>query len=81
MNTSRLRVTDRGIGIPAEELKSIFKRFYRVPGRNSFTDERNRPRTLHRPRGGASHGGKVYAASDGEGLGTTFTLELPRKIA
>jgi signal transduction histidine kinase len=27
------------------------------------------------------HGGKVFAESDGEGLGTTIVLELPRWAA
>jgi signal transduction histidine kinase len=27
------------------------------------------------------HGGKVFAASDGEGKGTTITIELPRVSA
>jgi two-component system, OmpR family, sensor histidine kinase SenX3 len=27
------------------------------------------------------HGGKVFAASDGEGEGTTITMELPRSLS
>ncbi len=29
-----LRITDNGLGLPANQLKRIFKRFYRVPGRD-----------------------------------------------
>ncbi len=76
-----LRVTDRGVGIPTEELKRIFKRFYRVPGRNSFKIKGTGLGLFIVRAVAKAHGGKAYAASDGEGLGTTFTLELPRKIA
>ena len=73
-----LRVRDHGVGIPAHELKRIFKRFYRVPNR-----------TLRKVKGtglglfivraiARKHGGKVSAQSEGEGRGTTITLELPR---
>ena len=76
-----LRVTDRGVGIPSEELKRIFKRFYRVPGRNSFKIKGTGLGLFIVRAVAKAHGGKAYAASRGEGLGTTFTLELPRKTA
>jgi signal transduction histidine kinase len=76
-----LQVRDSGVGIAPEELKRIFKRFYRV-----------RDRSLAQVKGTGlglfivqsivrKHGGKVFAESAGEGLGTTVTLELPRSVA
>jgi len=73
-----LRVQDRGVGIPASELKTIFKRFYRVP------------RVLAQVRGTGlglflvrtivkRHGGRVSAQSAGEGKGATVIIELPRR--
>lgn len=73
-----VRVSDQGIGIPREQLKRIFKRFYRVPGR-----------VMRRIKGTGlglfivrsvveKHGGRVYAESEGEGFGSTFTILLPR---
>ena len=73
-----VRVSDRGIGIPSEQLKRIFKRFYRVPGR-----------FMARVKGTGlglfivhsvikKHGGRVFAESGGLGHGSTFTVHLPR---
>ena len=73
-----LRVRDRGIGIPAGELKRIFKRFYRVSGR-SVAHVKGTGLGLFIVRAVArAHGGKVFAESAGEGQGTTVTFELPR---
>ena len=73
-----LRVRDRGVGIPAEELKRIFKRFYRVPGRTK-SQVKGTGLGLFIVRAIArKHGGAVSAKSEGEGHGTTVTLELPR---
>ena len=73
-----LRIRDNGVGIPRDELKRIFKRFYRVhspatgqvkgTGLGLFI-----VRSIVR-----RHGGEAYAESDGEGRGSTFTIRLPR---
>ena len=68
-------------GIPADELKRIFKRFYRVPGR-ARSHAKGTGLGLFIVRAVArAHGGKVFAVSGGEGKGTTVTLELPRSEA
>lgn len=74
----RLRVRDRGVGIHSDELKRIFKRFYRVP-RRSLSHVKGTGLGLFIVRAIArAHGGKVFAESEGEGRGATITLELPR---
>ncbi len=72
-----LRVSDSGIGIPAELLPHVFE---------PFTQERQR---LDRSRGGLGlgltlvrrlvelHGGSVTAESAGPGRGSTFIVRLP----
>ena len=77
---ARVRVSDRGVGIPRGQLKRIFKRFYRVPDA-----------VLARIKGTGlglfivraiveRHGGRVTAESEGVGRGSTFTITLPRAI-
>jgi two-component system, OmpR family, sensor histidine kinase SenX3 len=77
-NRVAVRVADKGIGIPSAQLKRIFKRFYRVPGR-----------FMARVKGTGlglfivhsvvrKHGGRVFAESRGLGHGSTFTIQLPR---
>jgi len=73
---SQVKVSDTGIGIPAEDLPFIFDRFYRVDKARS------------RSHGGSglglsiakwiarAHGGDIRVASK-VGEGTTFTVELP----
>lgn len=72
-----VRIIDQGVGIPSEELKRVFRRFYRVPGE-----------TMQRVKGTGlglfivqsvvkKHGGRVFAESAGEGRGSTFTIQLP----
>jgi signal transduction histidine kinase len=74
-----LRVRDQGVGIPQQELKRIFKRFYRVTQR-SLSQAKGTGLGLFIVRSIArKHGGRVFAESEGTGKGTTVTLELPRK--
>jgi two-component system sensor histidine kinase SenX3 len=76
-----LRVQDHGVGIPPEDVKRIFKRFYRVTHR-SLTHVKGTGLGLFIVKAIArKHGGTVMAESEGEGQGTTITLELPRCAA
>ncbi len=74
-------ITDQGLGLPATELKRIFKRFYRAN-----TSDRVKikgtglglflVRTIAR-----QHGGSIRALSDGPGHGTTMLLKLPLALS
>jgi signal transduction histidine kinase len=76
-----LKVRDRGVGIPSDELKRIFRRFYRVRGRASARVKGTGLGLFIVRSIAKTHGGKVFAESEGEGRGTTVTLELPRSRA
>ncbi|HZR31046.1 MAG TPA: HAMP domain-containing sensor histidine kinase [Terriglobales bacterium] len=78
IDTVLLRVSDKGIGIPGDELKRIFKRFYRVQNA-SAGQVKGTGLGLFIVRSIARrHGGDAFAESEGEGRGSTFTLRLPR---
>ena len=73
-----VRVTDSGIGIHRNQLKRIFKRFYRVPG-HFMARFKGTGLGLFIVRSIVErHGGRVYAESEGLGRGSTFTIQLPR---
>jgi signal transduction histidine kinase len=77
-DTIWVRVQDRGVGIPKKQLKRIFNRFYRVQSRG-LKQVKGTGLGLYIVRSIArAHGGRVFAQSEGEGRGATFTLELPR---
>jgi len=71
-------VKDSGAGIPRADLRRIFGRFYRVQNR-SIGKVKGTGLGLHIVQSViAKHGGKVFAESEGEGQGSTFTIELPK---
>jgi len=73
-----VRVTDKGIGIPSAQLKRIFKRFYRVPGRFMARVKGTGLGLFIVHSVVTKHGGRVFAESPGLGQGSTFTVHLPR---
>lgn len=75
----RVRVTDQGVGIPQSQLKRIFRRFHRFQWRGSKVKGTGLGLYIVRSIVRA-HGGKVFASSEGEGRGSTFTIELPRLV-
>jgi two-component system, OmpR family, sensor histidine kinase SenX3 len=72
-----LTVEDTGVGIPAKQLKRIFHRFYRVPGRSMMSIKGTGLGLFIVRSIARQHGGEVTASSPGPGLGTTLTLRLP----
>jgi len=72
-----IRVTDEGVGISNEELKRIFKRFYRIPGAVAMRVKGTGLGLFIVRSVAEKHGGRAYAESQGAGRGSTFTLQLP----
>ncbi len=74
------KIKDTGVGIPAEMLPRVFELFTQVE------------RSLDRSQGGLGigltvvrklaemHGGSVSATSEGQGLGSEFTVRLPLSV-
>jgi len=71
-----LSVTDRGSGIQSDELQRIFDRYYRgVDQRNSVVGEGIGLAVAREIV--TAHGGRIWAASEGPGKGSTFFVALP----
>ncbi|MEA2203675.1 MAG: hypothetical protein QOE77_451 [Blastocatellia bacterium] len=73
-----VRIADRGMGIPSAQLKPIFKRFYRVPGRMMARVKGTGLGLFIVSSVVKRHGGRVFAESEGPGRGSQFTIQLPR---
>lgn len=72
-----LRVRDGGVGLPAVEVKRIFKRFYRIPGPLAQRVKGTGLGLFIVQHAARRHGGRVWATSEGPGRGSTFHFELP----
>jgi two-component system sensor histidine kinase SenX3 len=72
-----LRVRDHGAGLPALEVKRIFRRFYRIPGPLTQRVKGTGVGLFIVQTAAKRHGGRAYAESEGVGQGATFCLDLP----
>jgi len=72
-----VRVRDQGIGIPPNETKRIFGRFYRTPWALTQRVKGTGLGLFIVAQTAKRHGGRAFAHSEGVGRGATFTLELP----
>ena len=72
-----LRVRDQGPGLPAPELKRIFRRFYRIPGPLTQRIKGTGLGLFIVQSAARRHGGRAYAESGGPGTGAVFSIELP----
>ncbi|HEY7056313.1 MAG TPA: HAMP domain-containing sensor histidine kinase, partial [Vicinamibacterales bacterium] len=72
-----VRVTDQGVGISPQELKRIFRRFYRIPASVAVRTKGSGLGLFIVRSVARRHGGRAFAESGGAGLGSTFTLLLP----
>lgn len=74
-----ISVSDTGIGIPKDEIKHVFIKFYRTEnGRKADTEGMGIGLYLAR-RIVERHNGKMFVQSAGNGKGSTFTVVLPMK--
>lgn len=79
METARvtIKLTDNGVGIPADMLESVFELFTQVRGDNAaHSSGLGIGLALARSLVGL-HGGSIRAYSEGLGRGCTFVIELP----
>jgi two-component system sensor histidine kinase SenX3 len=72
-----VRVRDHGIGIPPNETKRIFRRFYRTPWALTQRVKGTGLGLFIVATTAKRHGGRAFAESEGVGRGATFTMELP----
>ncbi len=71
-------VADRGRGIPAELLPELFRKFSRASGEVTASGADGSGLGLAICKGIVeAHGGRIWAESDGPGLGAKFTFTLP----
>ena len=78
-NSKKIEIdfSDNGIGIPHEQIKKIFQRFYRIYD-NDIPNVKGTGLGLYVVREIVkNHKGKITAYSEGKGKGSRFKIELP----
>lgn len=74
----RVRIADRGIGIPAEHLPRLFETFQRAGNVGNISGSGLGMAIVKRALD--LHGGRIHVESE-VGCGTTFTVVLPKQLA
>ncbi len=72
-----IAISDQGIGIPPDELEQVFRRFYQVEGGSTRRFNGMGIGLALCRKIVESHGGRIWAESEGEGKGSTFYVALP----
>jgi len=72
-----IAVTDTGIGIKAEEMPLLFQEFIQIERTHAQRQEGTGLGLALTRRLVELHGGRVWAESEGEGRGSTFTVVMP----
>jgi len=75
-----LKVTDNGIGIPQEYKAKVFEKFFRVPTGDTHNAKGHGLGLSYSAQVIRQHHGTIEVDSH-EGLGSTFTITLPKKIS
>ena len=73
-----MSIADDGIGMLPEELDAVFTSFQRSAAAHRYGISGLGLGLAIAKRIVEAHGGRIYAASDGPGRGSTFTFTLPR---
>ncbi len=74
-NRVEIRIEDSGVGLAPNELKRVFRRFYRIPSKTKGTGlGLSIVQSIVK-----KHRGKIFAESKGNNLGSVFIVQLPSK--
>lgn len=78
-NKAEIYFRDSGVGLAPGDVKRVFKRFYRAQNSSALNVKGTGLGLYIVKTIVEKHGGKVRAESRGEGKGTTFVVQLPKK--
>lgn len=72
-----IEVRDAGVGLNADDLPDVFKRFAWLSSRSTAGEAQGRGTLARVKTWIEAHGGTVSVRSDGPGKGATFTIRVP----
>jgi signal transduction histidine kinase len=73
----RLKIADTGVGIKAEVMPKLFRKFSRAPDASAANIHGTGLGLFIAKEIMNAHGGKIWAESEGEGKGSQFYVEVP----